>query len=73
MTDKELHEMWKPYEKDLKKEFKEVSWVSADVVARYITRKVTCITGGNTYSEDEELAVQKVEEILDEIFNQLGV
>lgn len=73
MTDKELQEMWKPYKKDLKKEFKEVSWVSSDTIARHITRKVTCITGGNSYSESEELAVQKVKEILDEIFNQFGV
>ena len=73
MTDEEIRKMWEPYKEDLDKPFEEVRWISADTVARYITRKVTEITGGNTYSESEELAVREVYGIINVMFDQIGL
>jgi hypothetical protein len=68
-TDNDLHEIWKPFEPYLDMPFDELP-LDFDTYVRCIVRKIVNWTGGNTYSNDEEGAVEVAKEMLYELIQK---
>lgn len=69
MTDQEIHEIWRSFEPYLDMPFGELP-LDFDTHVRCIVRKVVNWTGGNTYSNDEEGAVEVAKEMLYELIQR---
>jgi hypothetical protein len=68
-TDRELHEIWEPFESYLDMPFEELP-LDFETYVRRIVREIVRWTGGNSYSSSEEGAVEVAKEMLYELIQK---